>query len=224
MSRRKVTIDDGFNHELVIGAEFDGVFEIPRINEPHTIITPKGFTPFTKRHRAPSDNEALSFFEYDTRFADVLIEPERYIEVARSFPVFVPPDCSIYYDMPFAGQIANTYRSRAIGCYYQRHGANVYPLVRWGDERTYTDLVFPEPLSFAGVPRRSVVVISTYGCIGKPAYRLHFKRGLEAMLYYLDPVLVLVHGPMPDDIFGPYMHHTDFIHYSDWISRMKGRG
>lgn len=152
----------------------------------------------------------------------MLKQPEAYVETAKKFSVFVPPDCSVYRDMPLALQITNIYRSRAIGAYMQQHGANTYPLVRWGDERTYSTAVLPEPVAFIGVVKHSVVVISTYGCIRGKENRKHFKAGLEAMVEYLEPTLVLVHGTMPKEVFCEVLNKSEFIHYPDWISRMKG--
>lgn len=222
MPSHKARIDDGCNPELVHGATFDGILEIPHINAPTTIIRPDGFTPFTQRHRAPTSNEALSFFEFDVKFSDALANPERYIDVAQNFALFVPPDCSLYRDMPLALQVTNIYRSRAIGCYYQRHCANVYPLIRWGDERTYTGSVLPEPVAFLGVEKHSPVVVSTYGCIRSAENRKHFKAGLEAMVGYLEPSLVLVHGSMPDSVFADVISLSEFVQYPDWTTRMKG--
>lgn len=222
MATSKACIDDGCNPELVKGVQFDGILELPKIEAPKKLVIPEGFTPFTQRKRAPTSNEALSFFEFDTKFADVLKHPESYIEVAKDFAAFVPPDCSVYRDMPLALQITNIYRSRAIGAYCQQRGANTYPLVRWGDERTYTAEVLPEPVAFIGVEKHSIVVISTYGCIRGKENRRHFKAGLEAMVDYLEPALVLVHGAMPDDVFGNVLHKSEFIRYPDWTSRMKG--
>lgn len=217
----KATMDDGFNSELVNGARFDGVLEIPCIEKPKEVIIPKGFTPFTMRHRAPTDNEALSFFEFDTKFAEALITPELFVQTAKSFSVFVPPDCSLYRDQPLATQIGNVYRSRAIGFYYQRHGANVYPLIRWGDERTYTDAALPEPVAFLGAPKSSTVVISTYGCIRGAENKSHFQAGVECMVDFLHPQLVLVHGAMPKAVFEHVLSKAEFIQFPDWTTRMK---
>ena len=221
MTATKTTMDDGFNPELVEGARFDGVFEIPCIEEPREVVIPEGFTPFTKRHRAPTDREALSFFEFDSKFADVLIAPELFIETVRNFLVFVPPDNSLYRDQPLTTQIGNVYRSRAIGFYYQKRGANVYPLVRWGDERTYTDEILPEPVSFMVVPKGSVVVISTYGCIRGSENKRHFQAGVECMVDFLRPQLVLVHGAMQKNVFAHVLSKSEFIQFPDWITRMK---
>lgn len=222
MPSHKACIDDGCNPELVRGATFDGVLEIPHINAPNAIIRPDGFTPFTQRHRAPTGNEALSFFEFDVKFSDALAHPGRYIDVAQSFAVFIPPDCSLYRDMPLVLQAANVYRSRAIGCFHQRHCANVYPLIRWGDERTYTDSVLPEPVAFLGVEKHSPVAVSTYGCIRGTENRKHFKAGLEAMVDYLKPSLVLVHGSMPTSVFADVLNRVELIQYPDWTTRMRG--
>lgn len=221
MSISKACMDDGFNSELVRGARFDGIFEIPHIEKPKELILPEGFTPFTKRHRAPTSHEALCFFEFDGKFSELLIEPESFVETANSFAIFVPPDCSLYRDQPFATQICNVYRSRALGHYYQSHGANVYPLVRWGDERSYTDVMFPEPVAFAGIERNGVVVISTYGCIRGAENRRYFAEGVECMVDALSPQLVLVHGPMPRRVFAHVISRAEFLQYPDWTARMR---
>jgi hypothetical protein len=220
--KHRLTADDGFNPELVTGATFEGIFEIPHINPPRDVMTLKGFTPFSKRRYAPTDSEALCFFEMDTIFADVLRNPYDYIDEFKSFPVFVPCDNSLYRDSPLAVQIANIYRSRAIGHFYQYHGLNVYPLVRWGDERTYTKCFLPEKVAFTGIEHNSPVVISTYGCIRGKENKYHFQAGLEAMLEELEPSLVIVYGSMPDKVFAGFANKSVFHHFPDWITRVKG--
>ncbi len=222
MAKRKLTADDGFNPELVTGATFNGIFEIPHINPPNNIITPEGFTPFSKRRYTPTDKEALCFFEMDTVFADVLQNPHSYIDEFKAFPIFVPCDNSLYRDSPLVVQIANIYRSRAIGYFYQHHGANVYPLVRWGDERTYTTCSLPEKVAFTGIEHHSPVVVSTYGCIQGKENKRHFRAGLEAMINELKPSLILVHGCMPKEVFCDLPQQSVFIQYPDWITRVKG--
>ncbi len=222
MTNRKITADDGFNSELVRGATFDGIFEIPRINPPKSIIRPAGFTPFSKRKYAPTNCEAICFFEMDTVFADVLRNPYTYIEEFNSFSVFVPSDNSLYRDSPLAVQVANIYRSRAIGHFYQNHGANVYPLVRWGDERTYTTCTLPEKVAFVGIEHNCPVVVSSYGCIQGKENKHHFRAGLEAMMNELEPSHVLVYGPMPEKVFAGVKGYSEFVQFPDWVSRVKG--
>lgn len=144
--KRKATIDDGMNPELVKGADFDGYLGIPMIKKPEQFITPSDIVPFTKRKRTNCSDVAIGFYEMDQEFAEVLISPQDYIEEFCKQPLVTPesikplisPDCSLYRDAPLAVQITNVYRNRAIGYYYQSYGAYVIPQVRWGNELTYT--------------------------------------------------------------------------------------
>lgn len=220
--KRKANLDDGCNPELVRGAKFDGLLDIPVISAPDTISVPTGFTPFTKRDKSLGTDDAICFFEKDPKFAEVLIDPAAYIEDFRRFRYLLPTDCSLYVDAPLAVQITNLYRSRAIASYYQGNGCNVYPMARWGNEHTYTTDYFPERVAFLGLPKHSVTCIGTYGCINSRIEKYYFKHGLKAMLDTLEPEVVMVYGAMPSDVFGDYLHRTEFIQYPDWTTRMYG--
>ena len=224
MNKIKAILDDGCNPSLVAGAEFDGILEIPKIKAPSKIIIPPGITPFSERHRAPSYAEAIGFHEMDINFAEVLREPEKYIDDFSNFGALISPDCSLYRDAPLAVQLTNLYRNRAIGSYYQRKGLYVIPQIRWGNELTYTTEYFSEKIAFLGAPKESIVAIGTYGCCGGKLNKLHFKAGLEAMLEILKPQVVLVYGPMSDSIFDDYKDMTTFVEYPDWTTRMHGGG
>ena len=220
--RVKASIDDGFQPELVKNARFEGVFEIPVIDKPKRIFIPDGITPFSRRNEAPTENEAIGFFEMDPMFADVLRNPQAYVEELKNFPAVISPDCSLYRDAPLTVQIANVYKKNAISHYWQSQGIDVFALVRWGSRDTYTTGVLPEPIAFAGIPHDSIIVISTYGCIKSNDDKYHFEAGLEACLRTLTPKIVLVHGAMPEKVFGPYLKYAEFHNYPDWITRKKG--
>ncbi len=123
---------------------------------------------------------------------------------------------------PFAVQIANVYRNRAIGSYYQRNGAYVIPQVRWGNALTYTTMVLPERVAFLGVEKHSIVAIGTFGCFKTRNDKYHFEAGLAAMLETLEPEIVLVYGSMNEKVFGPYLHSAKFASYADWTTHMRG--
>ena len=218
----KAAIDDGFQPELVKNARFEGAFEIPVIDEPKKIFIPSGITPFSRRNVAPTDNEAIGFFEMDPMFADVLRNPQAYVEELKKFPTVISPDCSLYRDAPLTVQIANVYKKNAITHYWQSQGVGMTPLVRWGSRDTYTTDVLPEPIAFAGIPHNSIVVVSTYGCIKSRFDKYHFEAGFEACMQTLTPKIVLVYGAMPKKIFGPYLKYAKFHNYLDWITRKKG--
>lgn len=217
---RKATIDDGMNPELVMNADFDGILGMPIIKRPNEFIIPANIIPFGKRNRDVDPTLAVGFYEMDTEFANVLIEPERFIDEFRHRPL-ISPDCSLYRDAPLAVQIANIYKSRAIGAYYQSHGVYVIPQIRWGNSLTYSTEALSERIAFLGVEKHSIVAISTYGCIRTENDKLEFTAGLDAMMKALEPKVVLVYGSMPDQIFNPYKHNADFKHYEDWTSRMR---
>jgi hypothetical protein len=135
--KAKVVIDDGGLSELVFGARFDGIYEIPIIEKPKEIIIPDKIVPFSKLKQANcKERTAISFYEFDERFVEVLISPENFIPEISKFQCLISPDCSLYRDAPLSLQITNVYRNRAIGYYYQSRGINVIPQVRWGGEET----------------------------------------------------------------------------------------
>lgn len=223
MSKYKAIIDDGCNPELVAGAEFDLPLGIPIIKAPSEIIIPPGITPFSMRERTPDPNEAIGFCEKDVNFAEVLRNPEAYIEDFGRFAAMISPDCSLYLDAPLAVHVTNVYRNRAVGGYYQRKGQYVIPQIRWGNEYTYTTKYFPERIAFLGAEKHSIVAVGTYGCSAGRENKYHFQAGLAAMMETLEPAVVLVYGSMPEKIFGPYLKDAQFVHYPDWTSRMHGR-
>lgn len=222
--KRKAIIDDGCSPELVAGAKFDGILEIPVIEKPRQILLPAGITPFTAMEKQTNRNEAIGFYEMDVNFADILINPEKYLSQLADFTAMISPDCSLYRNAPLAVQVANVYRNRAIGSYYQRRGVYVIPQIRWGNELTYTTKYFPEKIAFLGAEKHSIVAIGTYGCIQTRDDKYHFKAGLEEMLYELEPEVVLVYGSMPKQVFGDYINCTKFIQYDDWTKRMHKGG
>lgn len=222
MRRIKANLDDGCNPELVAGATFALPLGIPIIKAPPQIIIPEGITPFSVRHRAPSFNEAIGFYEKDINFAEVLRSPQDYIDDFGRFKALISPDCSLYRDAPLTVQLANVYRNRAIGSYYQRRGQYVIPQIRRGNEYTYTTKYFPEKIAFIGAEMHSIVAIGTYGCFDGKENKYYFSAGLEAMMETLEPQIVLVYGSMPKKIFGQYMSYAKFVQYPDWTTRMHG--
>ena len=219
----KNKIDDGFNPELVSGAFFDGLLEIPHIKRPDKIIIPSALIPFSQRNRSDNYKEFVHFYEHDKNFATVLTAAKEHFDCLKKFQGVISPDCSLYRDMPLVLQIANTYMNRAIGHYLQSKGLYVIPNIRWGDERSYTTIGLPEKFAFLGVPKHSIVSIGTYGCIKSKENKIYFTEGLEAMLDELEPEVVLVYGGMPDSIFTKVKDGTKFVHYPDWTSLQKRR-
>ena len=219
-ARNAAALSDGCNPELVAGAEFAGIFEMPIIKKPNKMIIPDNLVPFSKMEKADKEKFAVCEYENDREFRDLLVNPNEYITILKKYQGFIAPDCSVYRDMPLAAQITNIYRSRAIGYYFQKHGVYVVPCVRWGDERTYTTQFLPEKIAFLGVEKHSIVSIGTYGQLRNAVNRYYFEKGLDSMMETLEPEIVLVYSKMPQEIKEKYPS-TNFVEYEDWTSIMR---
>lgn len=85
------------------------------------------------------------------------------------------------------------------------------------------------PFAFLGIPKHSVVCISTHGAIKKDSsngniVRECFAKGLRVMLETIEPRTVLVYGRMPDDIFGPYLDKYAFVRYPSEFEKSRKKG
>ena len=219
-ARNAAVLTDGCNPELVVGAEFDGIFEIPIIKKPKKIIIPDNLVPFSKMEKVDKEKFAVCEYENDSEFRDLLTKPGEYIAILKQYQGFIAPDCSVYRDMLFAAQVTNIYRSRAIGYCFQKHGVYVVPCVRWGDERTYTTQFLPEKIAFLGVEKHSIVSTGTYGQLKNTVNRYYFEKGLDSMMETLEPEIVLVYSKIPQEIKEKYPS-TNFVEYEDWTSIMR---
>ena len=222
MAKNKIRINDGFDPVLLQGARFEPMMEMPIIEKPRHYIIPSIMVPFSERCKSTNENAALMFYEKDENFAEVLKQPESYIEEFLKYKAIISPDCSLYRDAPFQNQLLNIYRRQIIGSLFQRKGCYVIPNARWGDERTYTTKILPFKIAFLGIERHSIISIGTYGCIQSKDDKYHFKAGLESMLQTLEPEVVLVYGSMPDSVFGEYLNCTRFVQYDNWTKLRHG--
>lgn len=213
-------LSDGCNPELVKGAEFDGIFEIPIIKKPKKLIIPDKLVPFSKMDKVNKKTFAVCEYENDMEFSDLLAHPNEYVEILKQYKGFISPDCSVYRDMPLALQITNIYRNRAIGYFFQKQGVYVIPCVRWGDDRTYTTKFLPEKIAFLGVEKHSIVSVGSYGQLKNRVNRYYFEAGMDAMMEELEPEIVLVCSKMPGEIQEKYPK-TQFVEYEDWISLVR---
>ena len=213
---------DGFNSKLIETAFYETVLEIPKLDPHETIEIPSGSVPFSKRNSFHDDKQMLVFYESDPEFRDFVSVPQKYLCEIESFRYISTPDCSLYRDMPLIFQLANIAVVRSVGYYLQEQGKYVIPNARWGDERTYTDILFEIPPAFAGLPKHDIVSIGSYGCCKSKEDKYYLKSGLKAMIDYLEPAAVIVYGAYNHDLFVPFEDRTDFYHIPDWITSKKG--
>ena len=130
----------------------------------------------------------------------------------------ISTDFSLYFDMPLAMQIWNTYRNRAFAFWLQENGVDVIPNVQWGDERSYE-------FCFEGIPKNSIVAISTHGCIQGKKERPLFKKGLEELVGRLKPTTIVNYSNTPDDIFSPYKKAgIEILQIPNWHETVREMG
>ena len=209
----KTKIDDNFYNYLVKDARLVGKPGIPMLMKTNNAQVPKGLIPFDKARKRICLNRYIHFYLFDKFFSSILTATKKHIDLLKSYAGVITPDFSILINQAKCLQETNTYFSRAVGFYLQKQGIPVIPNVRWGDKSTYD-------FCFLGIPKNSIVAISTHGCIRNKDLREIFKKGLHQMLKVIEPTDVIVHGSKAKDIFNKYANNTRFHFYPSWASEM----
>ena len=212
MRIRKTIFDDGFQDYLTDGAILVGTPGIPMLMDLGNTQVPKDIIPFEKARKCVDKRKYVHFYMHDRAFSRVLTATTRYIDLLKLYDGVITPDCTMAIGQSPCLQQANTYMNRAVGFYLQRNGIPVIPNIRWSDESSFS-------YCFLGVPKGAMVSVSTHGCITSREERRMFKVGLSAMLDAIHPDTVLVHGYMPDEIFGEYVGQVDFYRYASQFER-----
>lgn len=135
------------------------------------------------------EDKICHFYVDDYQFERVWNDPDRYVPVLSRFKAVLTPDFSMYTDFPKAVQIFNNYRALWCGAYWQEYGITVIPTIKWSDEESFE-------WCFDGIPRHSLVCISTVGGFGnhqtgnKDLWVAGYKKCLEV----LEPSEILLFG------------------------------
>lgn len=200
---RKTFYDDGFNSYLVEDAYFVGEPGIPVLPKMTNLQIPKGLIPFNKAKRNDNKRKYVHFYIHDKNFQAMFNHPDKYVEILNKYDGIISPDPTMMVNNSKCLLETSTYMNRAIGYYYSKKGIPVIPNIRWTNEQSYS-------FCFLGVPKNSIVAISTHGCCKTKQQKTDFKNGLRKMLEVLEPTDVIVHGAMPDSIFEEFKGITTF--------------
>ena len=203
---KKTKLDDGFYSYLTDGAAFVGKAGIPMLMNLHNAQIPKELIPFEKAKNESNKRKYVHFYMHDKYFSDVLTSTTKYIDLLKQFDGVITPDCSMLIGQSACLQQTNTYFNRAVGFYLQKNGIPVIPNIRWSDENSFE-------YCFLGVPKNSIVLVSTHGCIRFDEQKRIFKSGLKKMIEFLEPTDVLVHGFMPEKVFAEFEGSVRFHRY-----------
>lgn len=217
MRIRKSIFDDGFQAYLTQGASFSGPPGIPNLMNFQNTEVPRSIIPFSKVGTCKNRRQYVHFYMHDREFSRVLTATSRYLDVLKMYDGVITPDCSMAIGQSPCLQQANTYMNRAVGFYLQKHGIPVIPNIRWSDESSFD-------YCFLGVPKHSIVCISTHGCIADKEQKNMFRTGTRAMIDALEPSVILVHGYMPDEIFGEFKNQIVFHRYPSEYEQTHKKG
>lgn len=140
-------------------------------------------------------NVGIHFYLDDYQFERLWNKPEDYTELLKQYDCILSPDFSLYMDMPMPMKIWNIYRSRLIGQYYQGQGIKVIPTLSWAEKETFE-------FCFEGIPKGSIVSISTIGVKqNKEALKI-WKDGVDELIKRIEPSTILIYGGKLDYDYG----------------------
>lgn len=209
---KKTILDDGFQAFLTEGATMVGDAGIPMLMNINNVQIPKDILPFGKATTCANKRQYIHFYQHDREFSRVLTATTKYLDLLKLYDGVITPDCSMLIGQSPCLQQTNTYMNRAVGFYLQKNGIPTIANIRWSDESSFA-------YCFLGVHPGSIVSVSTHGCIRSQAEKRMFKIGLNEMLERLRPTDILVHGHMPDEVFGEYLHQVAFHRYASEFER-----
>ena len=178
----------------------EGIYELPVIQP--TELMPEdikdvpmlGFNYALTEHHP--ENKICHFFLDDYQFDRVWNDADKYLGVLRRFKAVIAPDFSTYMDFPKLVQMYNTYRRQWCGAYWQEYGINVIPTVRWMGEGS-------EEWCFDGVPKHSLICVSTVGGFREKAVTEVWLEGYRKVLEHVQPSHILFYGKVHDCIPTP---------------------
>ena len=217
----RIEFDDGVDDYLIDGANLIGIESIPQMLECEDIEIPKNLVSIQKMNITNNKKTYVHFYVQDQYFRKILKHTSNYVPLFQTFDGVIAPDPSFKIGKGRWFCVRSVWISRAVGYYLQTRGIKVIPNIRWGDKDTYS-------FCFLGVPKHSIVAISTVGAIRKDkctanALRILFKNGLKEMLKQIEPTDVIVYGQMPADIFDEFKNDCRFHQFQSetYLSHMR---
>ena len=164
---------DVFNAFLVSDAEYAGKYEFPILFPTYKI--PNRLISFVDALKTKDYDQWVHFYLDDALFERLWRQPRKYLPLLKRFNGVILPDYSCYRDMPFAMQIWNIYRSRAIGHWLQQNSVEIIVNIRYGDDRTYD-------CCCDGVSQNCVIAMGTHGTMKIKEDREIFLQGLDYVI------------------------------------------
>ena len=148
---------------------------------------PEDLIGFNYAKTSENKHVGIHFYLDDYQFERIWNKPEEYVDILKQYDCILSPDFSLYMDMPMPMKIWNIYRSRQIGQYYQSMGIKVIPTLSWAEKETFE-------FAFKGIPKGSIVSVSTIGVKRDPEALKVWIEGMNAMIEEIEPKAILIYG------------------------------
>ena len=180
--------------------------EFPVVEPCH--VLPEGLARFDKITETTDRNRFVSMFQHDPRLPwhgddAPWTNIEEQAKKLLGFAGVIAPDYSVYSDMDEPAQRWNVYKNRVMSVFLRELGHLVVPCAQWADEPTVE-------FCFRGLPKHSVIAVSSVGCRKELHNAKSFQAGYERMVRELDPEAVVFHGRKPDvKLGGPPRYYYD---------------
>lgn len=176
-----------YNYKLDIydADNVDGKYQMPIIRNDNVI--PRDLIGFNYMLTSEVKNIGIHCFVDDYQFERVWNRHSHYLEKLSEYQVVLSPDFSLYLEMPLAMKVWNVYRSRLIGQWWQYNGIRVIPTISWAEKETFE-------FCFDGIPKGSIVAISTIGVKRDDDSYTIWKDGVDEMIKRIKPSVICVYG------------------------------
>lgn len=197
--------NDTYNLGIMDNENVSDFWQMPIIKNDNFI--PSKLIGFNYAKTSKEKNVGIHFYLDDYQFERLWNKPEDYVDILKQYECILSPDFSLYMDMPMPMKIWNIYRSRLIGQYYQSQGIKVIPTLSWAEEETFE-------FCFEGIPKGSIVCISTIGVKkNKEALKI-WKAGVDELIRRIEPSTILIYGGKLDYDYG----NIEVIYYENQVT------
>lgn len=197
--------NDTYNLGIIDNENASEFWQMPIIKNDNFI--PSKLIGFNYAKTSKEKNVGIHFYLDDYQFERLWNKPEEYVDILKQYECILSPDFSLYMDMPMPMKIWNIYRSRLIGQFYQSQGIKVIPTLSWAEEETFE-------FCFEGIPKGSIVSISTIGVKkNKEALKI-WKTGVDELIKRIEPSTILIYGGKLDYDYGD----IEVIYYENQVT------
>ena len=169
-------------------------YQFPVLESVHLKRIPTYSTSFVRTDDCKNHEDSIIHgYVDDQRLLSISNRPQRYLHKFSQHLAVIAPDYSVKLGMPRHDRIRSVFMNRAVCAYFQTHGLDVIPNIRWAE---LEDLDFV----LEGLPQQSTVAFSTQSLLDDDLLVSHLEDGLSVVLQKLLPERIVLYGTMTENI------------------------